>query len=213
MTGRDGIEDGEFFEAMGQAKQRAVAKKQWYETLTASECVIADVAERLFNRFIKPAESTGMCYRMTFFLHLYLADKGVQTVPVVGYINDGSDDVMISHAWLEFGGKKTDLTLGITEDPDLNPVGNVIILDQILFPGLTYTYHLEKSAEGVAIEAQWLQDPKIGPLVRRKEIEHAAMSGRANSPEHMRSFLDAAPDGLDYNKLRAIIDIQGLVAP
>jgi hypothetical protein len=114
-----------------------------YAGQTAGERVVADVAERLFNRFIKPAESTGMCYRLTFFLHLYLADKGVQTVPVVGYINDGSDDIMISHAWLEFGGKKTDLTLGITEDPDLNPVGNVIILDQILFSGLTYTYQAQ----------------------------------------------------------------------
>ncbi|OWK18958.1 hypothetical protein AJ88_46700 [Mesorhizobium amorphae CCBAU 01583] len=91
---------------MGQAKQRAVAKKQWYETLTASECVVVDVAERLFNRFIKPAESTGMCYRMTFFLHLYLADKGVQTVPVVGYINDGSDDVMIRTPGLSLAARK-----------------------------------------------------------------------------------------------------------
>ncbi|MGX8009478.1 hypothetical protein ACVDG8_010935 [Mesorhizobium sp. ORM8.1] len=174
--------------------------------MTLDERVLVDAAERLFGRFIEPAESTGMCYRMTFFLHLYLAAKGIRTVPVVGYVNDGSDEVMISHAWIEFEGKKTDLTLGITEHSDLNPVGNVIILDRIVRSGRNYSYHREKSPEGRAIETLWLQDSEIGPLVRRKADEHSAMCIWASSPDQMRAFLDAAPDGLTYDAIRTIID-------
>lgn len=147
-----------------------------------------------------------MCYRMTFFLHLYLGAKGVQTVPVVGYINDGSDDIMISHAWLEFGGKKTDLTLGATQSPDLNPVGNVIIVDHVVRTGREYSYHLDRSAKSIAAEAQWLQHPTIGPVVRRKEREHAAMGAIAINPDQMLAFLNAAPDRLTYDALLEIIE-------
>jgi hypothetical protein len=100
---------------MGQAKHRRAQIDGWKATLSPTEVQIAEAAQRLLERFIEPDEATGMCYRMTFLLHLYLAERGIGTTPVVGYVNDGTDDAMISHAWLGYEGKKNDLTLARAE--------------------------------------------------------------------------------------------------
>jgi hypothetical protein len=55
---------------MGQAKRRANDHKEWLDSLTTQERMIADTADSLLNRVLKPMGATGMCYRMTFFLHL-----------------------------------------------------------------------------------------------------------------------------------------------
>jgi hypothetical protein len=75
---------------MDQAKRRAQIDG-WKATLSPTEVQIAEAAQRLLERFIEPDEATGMCYRMTFLLHLYLADRGIGTTPVVGYVNDRTD--------------------------------------------------------------------------------------------------------------------------
>ena len=147
-----------------------------------------------------------MCYRQTFFLHLYLLDKGIQTTPVVGYVNDGTDDVFVSHAWLDYAGKKTDLALGRAERPHLNPPGDILILDFPFRRAGKYTYHLTKSAAAIAVEKEWLNDPRGAGVVRNKAAEHEAMERRASNPQDMRGFLDLAPDGLTYSRIASIID-------
>jgi hypothetical protein len=191
---------------MGQAKRRANKNKQWLDSLTAEERVIADTAEKSLRKFLEPTGSTGMCYRMMFFLHLYLLEKGIKTVPVVGYVNDGSDDVMISHAWLEYNGKKTDVTLASSADPDLNPIGQVIVLDRITRNGCTYSYHLQNSPQGLAVETEYLRDQRSAQIVNMKRAEHSAMLTRARNPSEMRKFLDAAPDKITYEVLKATVD-------
>jgi hypothetical protein len=191
---------------MGQAKRRTAEIQQWLASLSPEEGLIADVAQRLLLRFIDPSEVTGMCYRLTYFLHLYLLGKGIKTTPVVGYVNDGTDDVFVSHAWLDYAGKKTDLVLGRAERPDLNPPGNILILDFPFRRAGNYSYHLTKSAAAIAVENEWLKDPRAAAVVRHKAAEHQVMERRALSADDMRSFLDGAPDGLTYSRLASIID-------
>jgi hypothetical protein len=191
---------------MGQAKRRSTEPKKWLDSLSPDERVIADAAQRLLQRFIDPSEATGMCYRLTFFLHLYLTDKGIKTAPVIGYVNDGTDDVFVSHAWLVYESRKTDLALGSAERPDLNPPGDILILDFPFRRAGKYTYHLTKSSAAVAVENEWLKDPQAAGLVRHKAAEHQAMAHRASNPRGMRTFLDLAPDGLSYNRIAAVID-------
>jgi hypothetical protein len=191
---------------VGQAKLRSAAIQKWLAGLTDEERVCADAAQRLLQRFIDPAEATGMCYRLVFFLHLYLKDRGILTNPVVGYLNDGTDDVMVSHAWLELSGKKTDLTLGRTERPAVNPPGDILILDFPVRRGHGYTYHLEKTPEAIAVEEHWLREPDAAGLVRHKAAEHDRMLRLSADPIAMHAFLDAAPDGLTYARLASIID-------
>jgi hypothetical protein len=192
---------------MGQAKRRNAEVQKWQASLSPEEKVVADVAQRLLQRFIEPAETTGRCYRLTFFLHLYFSDWGIQTTPVVGYVNDGTDDVFVSHAWLDYRGKKTDLALGRAERPHLNPPGDILILDFAFRPAETYTYHLIKSAAGTAVERQWLSDPRGADVVRHKAAEHKAMERRATNPQDMRAFLDLAPLQPDrFNNRWRVVD-------
>jgi hypothetical protein len=191
---------------MGQAKRRGADIQKWLASLSPEERQIADVAQRLLLRFIDPSEATGMCYRLTYFLHLYLVDKGIKTTPVVGYVNDGTDDAFVSHAWFVYEAKKIDLTLGRAERPDLNPPGDILILDFPFRRAGKYTYHLAKSAAAIAVENEWLMDPRGAEIVRQKAAEHEVMERRALNPQDMRVFLDQAPDGLTYSRLASIID-------
>lgn len=193
---------------MGQARRRGVEVQKWLGSLTPEEKQIFEVAQRLLTRFIDPSEATGMCYRLTYFLHLYLMEKGINTTPVIGYVNDGTDDVYMSHAWLEYEGKKTDLTLARAERPELNPPGDILIQDFPFRRARKYTYHTTKSEAAVAVEKDWLKDPRSAGIVRQKAVEHEAMEKRARSAEEMRTFLDGAPDGITYDRIKSIIDGQ-----
>jgi hypothetical protein len=124
----------------------------------------------------------------------------------VGYVNDGTDDVMISHAWLEHEGKKTDLTLARAERPDLNPLGEVLILDFPFRQGHKYTYRLTKSAAAIAVENKWLSEPRSAGVVLNKRTEHGMMTAIAQSPQQMRAYLDNAPDRLAYRFFSDLLD-------
>jgi|SRR4051812_31154454 hypothetical protein len=190
---------------MGQAKRRNAEVQKWLEGLSPEEAQVADAARRLITKFIDASEATGMCYRLTYFLHLYLLEKGIKTVPVIGYVNDGTDDVFMSHAWLEYEGKKTDLTLARPERPHLNPPGDILIQDFPFRRAGKYTYHLTKTPAAVAVENARLIDPQGAGIVRQKAVEHEAMKKRAESVAEMRSFLDGAPDGITYDRFKSII--------
>jgi hypothetical protein len=191
---------------MGQAKRRGTELQNWVASLSLEERLVADAAQRLLLRFIDPSEVTGMCYRLTYFLHIYLMDRGIKTTPIIGYVNDGTDDVFVSHAWLDYAGKKTDLALGRAERPDLNPPGDILILDFPYRRAGKYTYHLTKSVEAIAVENEWLNDPRGAGIVRHKAAEHEAMIRRASNAHDMRLFLDRAPDGLTYARMVSITD-------
>jgi hypothetical protein len=184
---------------MAQARRRSAEVQKWLASLSPEESLVADAAQRLLLRFIDPSEATGMCYRLTFFLHLYLMDRGIKTTPIIGYVNDGTDDVFVSHAWLDYARKKTDLALGRAERPDLNPPGDILILDFPFRRAGKYTYHLTMSAAAIAVENEWLNDPRGAGVVRHKAAEHEAMERRALNAHDMRLFLDHAPDGLTYS--------------
>ena len=96
-----------------------------------------------------------MCYRLTYLLHLYLLQRGIDTTPVIGYVNDGTDDIFMSHAWLEHQGKKVDLALGQTQRPDLNVPGDVLVLDYPIRRARSYSYHLTKSPEAVPLRTDF----------------------------------------------------------
>lgn len=186
---------------MGEAQRRKQEYSDWFEGLSPAQKLVAAAAIGTYEQFVRPAEATGMCYRITFFLkELLFQEHGIAANAVVGYINDGTDDVMISHAWLEHEGKTTDITLGRT-DPPSEP-GAVLILDRPLTRGrATYSYHREKGSAGEALE----RDAKMGWIVAHKRTEHQRMSQIAADPEMLRSFLDGAPDGLTYLRLAEIV--------
>ena len=191
---------------MGRAaRAKAEQRRAWLSSLSSDENVAREAAENLLRRFIIPSEATGMCYRMTFFLHLYLQQKGVGSIPVVGWITDGRDDIAISHAWLDVNGKKIDLTLGRVSYESML-VGEILILDRVVSSGAKHSYFVEKEQKHLDADAFLASEPTSSMLLDHKNAEHKIMAERARDPEEMREFLDGAPDHWTYERLKAVLE-------
>jgi len=192
---------------MGEAKRRREREDAFRSGLTPDEVIVADTALSVHRRFIVPAGATGMCYRMAFFLAEYLQDRhGIQAEPKVGYVHDGEGDVMTSHAWLVFNGKKTDISLTQNEHDEV-PTGALLILDHAVSNGqASYTYNDDRSPEALMAARRLMHDPRFGPMVQQKETEHLEMKARERSSALRRAYLDMAPDGITFDRLAAIIE-------
>lgn len=185
-----------------EAKAKAEARKAWIASLTPDENKGRNAAEQLLENFILPARTTGMCYRMTFFLHLYLSELGIDTQPVVGWVTDGRDDLAISHAWLEQDGKKIDLTL-VNVDRNMSSIpGKAIILDKASGMGADYSYFRAKEDRHLQADEGAAEFPEIRQIMSRKQAEHEQMTALATDAAEMRRFLDAAPDGWTFERLK-----------
>lgn len=200
---------------MGEAKRRKAdidrlksARSEWLSSLSDDEMVIADVSERAFNRIVWSLRLTGGCYLMTFFLKEYLwQDKALRSDAVVGWVNDGTGPLMASHAWLEVGGKKIDINLALTEYPEVQPPGSVIILDHVIRPGkASYTYHLDRSAEAVLAEQKGSSSSReFAALCAMKNEEHIAMKARSTSDDLMGAYLRSAPPDRGYERFANLL--------
>ena len=124
---------------MAEARRRAAeivderaAQAAWLESLPPAHRTVADVALRLHSKFVVPKRLVTACYPLAFFLCLYLwREHQVRTRAVVGFVCDETSPVQMSHAWLEFDGAKTDVSLTITEYPRYAPTGgpNLIVAE------------------------------------------------------------------------------------
>jgi hypothetical protein len=195
---------------MGEAKRKKREFELWLASLPPNELRVAKVAQALFGNFVRPTNSVGMCYRMTAFLTERLAADGIAVEPVVGYVNDGTDNVMISHAWIEMAGKQTDITLGITEYPDVQLPGEVIILDRTMVNGQRYSYLREMTEAGRRYWEVMRDNPATRTMIEKKEAEHKAMSEIMQTSASRRSYLDAAPDGWNYERIAKAVNNQRL---
>jgi hypothetical protein len=187
---------------VGEAKKKAARLSAWRNGLSDAEKVVVKAATQTYERFIVATQATGMCYRMAFFLSTYLRCEHAITAPaIVGYVHDGTGDVMTSHAWIEFNGKKTDISLTMTDEPSVQLQGQLIVLDQVLTDGHAYTYHRAQNDAALRALETIHADPRFRPLAARKDREHEMMTDIARDPDRMLSFLNGAPDGFDYAEL------------
>ena len=197
---------------MGEAQRRKAEIENvsrlytdWLATLTQFEREVAQVSILAHERIVKGKRLLGACYLLSFFLHQYLKrEKGIETTVVVGWINDGTTPLMISHAWLEFGGKKSDITLTHTEHPDTQLTGELIILNHVVRSGrVKYTYHLQRTTES-EIALQKLREEKPW-AVDAKEAEHLQMEEMSKSEAMIQKYLNAAPDDRNYDALARLL--------
>ena len=118
----------------------------------------------------------------------------------MGWINDGTWDGAASHAWIEFGGKKTDISLTRTSHPQHHPPGALLVLDHVVRPGrVSYQYdrHLsEAAAAGIERAAQL--DEKLRMGNEMKQQQHATIAELASTPAGVKQYLDMAPPGGRY---------------
>lgn len=186
---------------MGESKRKAADLQKWLDALTAEERVVYDSARALFDSFIHPEKVSEMCYHSAFFLHEYIKNShGFIVEPVIGYVNDGTDEVLMSHAWLEFSGKKTDVSLAFTSRPEINPPGQLIYLDRAFGRGQVYSYHREMSETGRAALEKFRTTGNAA-MIDHKEREHAQMIAMAADRSGIRAYLDSAPKGMTYEEI------------
>lgn len=136
----------------------------------------------------------------------HLQEMGIFANPKVGWVNDGDWDGVASHAWIEYSGKKTDVSLGYTLRPDAQPTGNMLVHDRTIRKGMaTYQYFENDDPEAIKRLARLSNDPQYSEIVSAKEIEHKYMLSIAESRE-FDSYLSKAPSGLQYNDICKLIN-------
>lgn len=112
---------------------------------------------------------------------------------------------MISHAWLELNDRKIDVTLHLTEYPDIQLPGALLILDKPLLKGrVEYSYHKAMTAAGYA-ESQRLAREGSRRLVSQKDAEHVSMLECMKGTGRMKGHQAKAPPGLRYDDMRAVL--------
>ncbi len=197
---------------MGEAKRRqqeqARARASVLHGLEGHAAIVATTAIALFENYVWPRRYTGGCYLTTMFLSRYLREeRGVTVKPVVGYVNDGTDDIFMSHAWIEFEGLKTDLTLHLLSPNFHAPSGCVLILDRTFRQGeVQHSYHVEQTPAGQAQTQMLMSDPSLRGIVLHKEREHREMLARMADPAAVKTFMDGAPLGVRYGDMMAAVD-------
>jgi hypothetical protein len=200
---------------MGEAKRRkAEIQKlkgeldEWKAALSPSELRAATIAEVAHRRIVQERGLVGGCYLLAFFLHRYLQKQGIETQLIVGWVHDGETDAMTSHAWVELGGKKIDISLTRTEFPDAQPPGPLLILDRVMRRGeVIYSYHIEQSAASMAMMMKAREsDPDIAEMIQQKMFEHTRMSATAKSEQLIDAYFNTAPKDRSYESLARLLD-------
>ena len=154
--------------ALGDSKRREDIDG-WVAALDEKQFAVVKVA-RAFIDVLAPSE--GACYRCSFFLRLFLRERyGLDGRAVVGFVNDGTDEVYPSHAWYEFHGQRTDLAISRPLRPDVQPRGPLVIQGIEFQPGHAWTYHHERPAAGTLLVAQAIEsgDPVFSQLFKEQE--------------------------------------------
>lgn len=196
---------------MGEARSRRQIYERSRQRLLdrhgGQHRIVAESAVNLSDRFILPNHFTGACYQITMTLEKYLAEAhGIASKTIVGYVNDGTDDIRISHAWLEFDGMKIDIGLHVVDRPDVTPPGAVIILDEAIRPGAAeYSYHLSRPPASMAVIDQILRNPSTAHVARWKEVEHADMLARSRDTDLRDIYLAGAPAQSSFASMTSVL--------
>jgi len=188
---------------MGEAARRRAAEAAWLAALDEQERILVRAARRLGAAL--PLD--GACYRASMFLKLFLEQEhGIDTNVVVGFVNDGTDELYASHAWLEFQGQQTDLTLCRPLRPEVQQRGQLVVHGRVIAEGWPrYTYHLHRPPEGMRVIEQMMANPSTRLMIAEQEELHLRMVATAKSNTLILAYLDAAPDGLTYDHMAAAV--------
>lgn len=173
------------------------------ECLSGDDRRVAFYSLRLHDR----TSLVSACYLLTIFQYLFFKNElDIITEPVIGWVNDGTDEQMISHAWLEFHGAKVDISLDRTEYPEILRPGSLMVLDYMVAKGHPYTYHRQRS-QAARKHAQQLArtSAEAADIVALKEREHASVLSISKDDSRMRAWLEAAPPDRTYEALRRLV--------
>ncbi|MDB5978363.1 MAG: hypothetical protein JWR07_5123 [Nevskia sp.] len=196
---------------MGEAKRRkAEIERQkneelaWRASLSPEQKISADVAMRAHDRIVRALNLREACYQMALFLNQCLRElHQVETEAVIGWINDGTWEGVASHAWIELGGKKIDISLTHTSHRDPQPSGGLLILDRLVTKGAAnYSYYKEQPQSAIEyLNKLKVASPKAMEIMAQKNKQHQMFEGIARDPERIHLYLNSAPSPTRYDAL------------
>jgi hypothetical protein len=200
---------------MGEAQRRKAeiarlkqAEQEWFLSLTPTERTAADVARRAHTQLVERRGLVAACYLLAFFLNELLRSKhAIETDLVVGWANDGSWPGVTSHAWIELGGKKIDISTTKTDMPESHPPGDLLILDRVVRPGIArYAYYREPPPEALAhVEALARQWDLPDDAVDAKSREHEYVLGLSKTRQGILTYFSRNPPDRQFEALARAI--------
>ncbi len=174
------------------------------------ESEVAIFAKNVHRIFVKKHGLHSACYLLTFFIYKYCKEViGAETKIVIGWINDGSWDGVCSHAWIEYNGKKIDVSLSVTADETISPSGDAIVMDEIIESGnasYSYFYTIPQSAASAYDKLKKSANQQMLQFITLKEQEHEMMKVISRSDITIDQFFDNAPSSRRYNTLKTLVE-------
>lgn len=132
------------------------------------------------------------------------------TDPVIGFLGADDQIAQVSHAWVEFNGKKTDLSLAYRENVlagDQMAPGEVLILDHVVRPGVRHVYTREETAASLANKCRLRQkSPRLASIFEEEVTRHEIQETHGQSLETILAFLNDTPDGITYDRMARTIE-------
>lgn len=172
---------------------------------------IYKIACKAHSELVKKHSLNSACYLLSFFIYKYCKDVlGVRLSIVVGWVNDGTWDGVSSHAWVEYEGKKIDISLSETADPNISPTGDAVVMDEVIDRGTaTYTYHYDIPEKATIAYAVLLESatPQILQFIRSKEQEHKIMDQISKSDALIDQYFDNAPESRQFTFLKSMLEV------
>lgn len=200
---------------MGEAARRKTAanatrmrRHEWLATLSGDDAVVAEVALDVYEKIVLGYGLTHGCYLLAFFLHKYFLENfGIKVEVVVGWVNDGLWEGATSHAWVEYNGKKVDISLHRTSDSRLVPPGALTILDQAIEAGqAVYSYWRELPAANARyLQMKSQEEHQFAVIFKHKNLEHQRMLAYTAMVAGSDAYFAAAPSSSKYESLKELL--------
>lgn len=205
---------------MGEAKRRRIeieniktAAKDRVSKLAGPKRVVAEVAIATFEKFVMANDMVNGCYQLAFFLSEYLLrEKQIETKRVFGWVTNAQKlSYGMAHAWIEFNGQITDVSIFNNESPDILPPGAVLVHGINYREGiLAYEYHVELPREN---RAQRDALGELSPInlmeLKRREDEFSFLKEISNRPGGAHDYFSEVLADTTYDDYKATIETAG----
>lgn len=201
---------------MGEAKHRKReietlrTAKSRISKLVGQERVVAEVAIATFEHIVKGHDMVNGCYQLAFFLSEYLLrERQIETNRILGWVTNAQTlSYGMAHAWIEFNGQITDVSIFNNERPDILLPGTVLAQGITYREGITeYKYHVELPLENRALrDALAETSPAHLIAMKSKEDELSWLKELSSRPDGANEYFSTVLADTSYDFFKTAIE-------
>jgi len=179
----------------------------WLLSLDRKENYVVQAAINLWEKFVRTKGMTGGCYYLALFLRKFLKNEhGIQVEVVVGWVVQKGSKSATSHAWIEYQGKITDISLGSTEGVFCTLPAEIIIHGFDYCPGIgTYGYYRKLPKRFLDIRYAATVDLETSLNNRENDRLNTFFKDLSINPEQEEDYFSVIPVEYQYELLAALL--------